>query len=507
MSAAAQLAELAGRRPRRVLLGLAAGVALAFQGSRGLYETTEGRYAESALEMVQHGRYLEPTLSGRPHWTKPPMVYWAIAAGIHVAGPNGWGARLANAVAFCLTVLLVAGIGAALWDPATGVVAGLVYLSSLFPAAAASVLSADTLVTLLEVAAVYLFVRAWRAPAPERARGFVRLMWIVWGLAFMTKGPAALLPLLAILAVRRLSARRVPLADPLGLAAFALVAFSWFVVVGLRHPGLLSYYLGDEVVGRVASNEFKRNPQWWKPFVIYLPALLLGQGPWLAIAARIPRAAGLGSARALWARVRLGDGAAFLLLWLALPLAVFWLSSSRLPLYVLPLYAPIALAIARTLARERTVAPVPRALRLAVPAALALALLKGVAAHALPPSEKDMAALHALASREGGPGAEVRAYGDDPLYGLQYYRGGALRRVSYSGAEAWADEGLGEAIAALRGAGRPQVVVSTARAAREVEDALGAAGLPFRLVSAPSRTLFVLSPPASARAEAPGSRP
>src|SRR5512139_1427020 len=182
MSPATSLADLAGRRPRLVLLLLAAGVALSFQGSRGLYETTEGRYAESALEMVQRGQYLEPTLSGRPHWAKPPMAYWAVAAGLHVAGPNGWGARLANAVAFCLTVLLVAGIGAALWDRETGIVAGLVYLSSLFPAAGAAALSADTLVTLFEVLAVYLFVRAWREPG--RSRGFVRAMWIAWALAF-----------------------------------------------------------------------------------------------------------------------------------------------------------------------------------------------------------------------------------------------------------------------------------------------------------------------------------
>jgi 4-amino-4-deoxy-L-arabinose transferase-like glycosyltransferase len=499
------LVELSGRRPRLVLLVLAAAVAFSFQGSRGLFETTEGRYAESALEMVQRGDYLEPTLAGRPHWTKPPMAYWAIAAGIHVAGVNGWGARLANAVAFCATVLLVAGIGAALWDRETGFVAGLVYLSSLFPAAGAAALSADTLVALFEVLAVYLWVRAWREEAPARSRRFVRAMWIAWGLAFMTKGPAALLPLLALVAVGRLSRRRVALADPLGLAAFAAVAFSWFAWVTARHPGLLSYYVGDEVVGRAVSNEFKRNPQWWKPFVLYLPVLVLGQGLWLAFGARIPRAAGLASPRALWARVRRGDAGSLLLLWLVLPLAVFWLSSSRLPLYVLPLYAPIALAIARTLALARAGdgSAVRRALSIAVPSALVIVALKGAAAFALPPSPSDMGRLYAIARREAGPGALVRAYGPDPLYGLQFYLGGALRRVSRAGGEPWADEGLEAAVAALRrsASGAPQVLVSRAGAAGELEGALTAAGLPHRRVRAPSRELFIVSPPASARAD------
>ena len=46
--------------------------AFSFQGSRGIYETTEGRYAEAAREMVETGKYLVPTLDYRPHWTKPP---------------------------------------------------------------------------------------------------------------------------------------------------------------------------------------------------------------------------------------------------------------------------------------------------------------------------------------------------------------------------------------------------------------------------------------------------
>ena len=40
-----------------VLISLA--VSFSFQGSRGLYETSEGRYAECAREMVERGNYLE----------------------------------------------------------------------------------------------------------------------------------------------------------------------------------------------------------------------------------------------------------------------------------------------------------------------------------------------------------------------------------------------------------------------------------------------------------------
>jgi 4-amino-4-deoxy-L-arabinose transferase-like glycosyltransferase len=488
----ADLAALT-RRPRAVLLALALLVAFAFQGSRGLYETTEGRYAESALEMVQGGGWLEPTLAGRPHWTKPPLTYWTIAAGIVVVGPNGWGARLASALAFVLTVLLVAAIGETLWDRATGFVAGLVYVSSPFPAAAAAVVSTDTLLALLEVLAVFLYVRSRAEEDPRRARAWIRGMWLAFGLAFLTKGPPALLPLLAIVPSERLARRRPGLADPVGLAGFFVVGCSWYLWAAARHPGLLGYFLGDELVGRALRNEFGRNPEWWKPFVVYLPALVLGQGAWLLAGARLFASEGLASPRTAWARIRRGDAASFLLLWLALPLAVLWLSTSRLPLYVLPLFPPVALAIARGLVRASRRA-VDHALAVAVPSVLVLVLLKAGAAWAAPASDKDMRLLFEAARQEGGAAAIVRAYEESRLYGLQYYLGGALRRVSRSGGEPWADERLDDAVAEMvRERGRTFVLISSSRRAPELAVALDAAGLPFRRREVAHRALFVVA--------------
>ena len=134
----------------RVMLALALLVGFSFQGSRGLYETSEGRYAEAAREMLETKNWVEPTVGYRPHWTKPPLTYWAIAGGIKLLGANEWGVRLYNAIAFVLTVLAVTSLGTTLWDRPTGLAAGLIFASSPFPVIGAYTATTDTLLTLWE---------------------------------------------------------------------------------------------------------------------------------------------------------------------------------------------------------------------------------------------------------------------------------------------------------------------------------------------------------------------
>lgn len=58
-------------------------IAFAFQGSRGLFEPDEGRYANIALQMLETGNYLDPRLNSETlHFAEPPLTYWLIAGSI-----------------------------------------------------------------------------------------------------------------------------------------------------------------------------------------------------------------------------------------------------------------------------------------------------------------------------------------------------------------------------------------------------------------------------------------
>ena len=479
-------------------LALAMVVGFGFQGSRGLFETTEGRYAESAREMLASGDYLEPTLAGRPHWTKPPPVYWSIAAGLRLAGQNAWGARLANAAAFVATVMLVAGLGASLWDARTGLVAALVYATSLFPVVAANVVSADTLLTLVETGAMLAYVRAYRTPDPAGGRWWVRAMWAAFGLAFFVKGPPGLLPLAAVIAFQRVHRRPSPrLVDGWGLLLFLAIGGWWYVASALRHPGLLGYFVGDEVVGRVLTAEHHRNPEWYKPALIYLPVLVFGSGAWLVYAMPTLRRAQLLD-RGAWRRRReRGDAALFLALWLLVPLLIFSLARSRLPLYVLPLYVPIALGLARAVA-VRWPAPAERlprpVVRLALLCAMGLVLLKGVAAQL--PSPSDMGALAGDIRARAGHDAGVWLVGEDKMFGLDFYLDGRVRRVSRGGRERWADGSL-DALLREVAAGRapPRTLIATGAWSDSLRQVLSHTSVAWTVIPLRGRDMFVVEPP------------
>jgi 4-amino-4-deoxy-L-arabinose transferase len=469
------------------LLALALLVAVPFQGTRGLYETSEGRYAEVAREMLETGNYLEPTLGYRPHWTKPPPTYWAIAAGLAVADRSLWGVRAYNVVAFAATALAVAAIGGALWGEAAGWIAGLVYLSSLYPAIGCASATADTLLALWVVLGELAYVRAWRAGG---SRAWVRVFWVMFGVAFFTKGPPALLPLLAGIAFHAASRRPFRLADPVGLALFAAAGSWWYALEIARHPELFAYFFGHELIARSLSSEFHRNAQWYGPFAVYAPVLLVAPGLWLLDAFRIARRERLFAPRRWVGIVRRGGSAgAFLLCWFGLPLLLFALSKSRLPLYLLPLYPAVALAIARGLAPSGAAPPWARIHATAGAAIAVLIAIKAVAAFV--PSKRDATRVYREAVAAAGPDARLALYEEPEFYGFEFHAGRELVRMSATGAEPWADQSFTGALASADPA-RSLGIVARGGWGADLEAKLRERAVPFQRVPLAGRALFVI---------------
>ncbi|MBW2313054.1 MAG: glycosyltransferase family 39 protein [Deltaproteobacteria bacterium] len=347
----------AGRRNRAWLaLGLVI-FGFAFLGSRGLLEPDEGRYTNVAAQMLRSGDYLVPALNeDTPHYTKPPLTYWAIAGSTKLLGHTPWAARLPNGLAWLATVLIVAALarrlGAA--SPAT---AGGVYATLLLPYLGASIVTTDTLLAAFEALAVLGVVALWRTPS----WGARLTLGAGLGLAFLTKGPVGLLPLLpAALAFAWLGeARQIRRwLHPGVLLPFLAIGGSWFAWLAAAQPDVLEALLRNEIYGRVVEGRFDRHPEWFGTLRIYGPAFLFGTLPWSPLVLAQPRALLAPFRGAFWRELRERDAdGLFLWLWLLVPLLILALVRSRLPLYLLPSFVPAALLLARrieasTLLRE-----------------------------------------------------------------------------------------------------------------------------------------------------------
>ena len=301
---------------------------LAAAGAPGLFESTETRYAEIGREMLANGDWLVPHLNGIQHFHKPPLAYWAAGAGMALFGVNAWGARIPVAVATLISLWCVARLTARRFTTLGVTSPRVVWVtgSMLMFAVIGRALSADPFLTVSVLLYWALAPSGWALAAI--------------GLGFFAKGPVVLLhtvlPVLMAAAWGRDRKVLHLLGPPRGWVLAALVALPWYLVVVVRTPGLLEYFIGNQIWGRVATTVHERGgPPWY-----FAAVLLVGAVPWT-----VALLAGL---RSTW-RDRAGSEARLALSWLVAPLLFLSFSGSKLPAYALPSFAAAGLIAARGL--------------------------------------------------------------------------------------------------------------------------------------------------------------
>jgi 4-amino-4-deoxy-L-arabinose transferase len=343
------------------LFVLSAAVLFFRLGDYGLVETSDARYAEISAEMVRSGDYLTPRLNYIKHFHKPPLTYWATAAGYHALGLNEWGARASLGLCALGTLLLTYSLARRLYGERAARLSWLILLSMGGFLGAHRLLTTDPLLSLVMTGALYAFWRWQEAPAA----GLSHLFFACLGLAMLTKGPVGVLVVWLIVLVWALAAGRLRQLGGLrwgaGLAIFALVGLPWYLYVVWQNDGLLRYFLFGQLAERVSGEMGHRYP------VYYIAAMFLLYGlPWTPFLAP-----------ALWSGLRRREGAKppsdklFLAAWLLVPVVFFSLPATKLPNYILPALPAAAIWLAAWWGEEGRLGA---AGRLAA-AALALALL------------------------------------------------------------------------------------------------------------------------------------
>jgi 4-amino-4-deoxy-L-arabinose transferase-like glycosyltransferase len=326
-------------------------MAFAFQGSRSLWAPDEGRYVSGAASMLDTGDFTVARLSHLPYLNKPPLTFWGIAAGLEVFGRNEWGARAFNAVCFVLTSALAGLLGYLMWGASEGLLAALVYATFPVAAAACNVVTPDTPLTLWSMLAMLCF---WQSVnGAGRREPWKAALGLALGLGVLTKGPAALIPTGAMFAYLVLTRQTLRFfLSPwllLGAILSVLPIVCWYVPVIQKVPGAAEYMWNSQVYGRIISGEFKRSPGLIGAVVTYGPILTAAALPWSAIAViGLFRFKPATNTYRWWAALTRRPAALLLFLWAAIPTAVLCAASSKLPLYILPIFPGLAIAVART---------------------------------------------------------------------------------------------------------------------------------------------------------------
>jgi 4-amino-4-deoxy-L-arabinose transferase-like glycosyltransferase len=304
-----------------------------------LLDVDEPRFATASRHLLRSGDWLVPWFNGAERLDKPILVYWLQAACMALFSSSEFAARLPSALAVAAAVPATACIGRALGLRAPfAVIAGAAVGTGGAAQALAHGATADA--TLLGIVTwtckLMVDVKLGRAGPVGRV-----LVWVLLALAFLTKGPPALVAPLALAAGMFAAGWRPRLAALLaGVVLAAAIVAAWAVPALIRTEGRF-WTIG--VMHHVVDRSLRPfeghggHAPWW--YLFYVGAVPLAFLPWTPFL--------LALRRGLRLREQAAPGTARLLgAWFLVTLLVFSLATSKLAHYPLPAFPALAIAMA-----------------------------------------------------------------------------------------------------------------------------------------------------------------
>lgn len=304
----------------------------------------EARYIQATVQMLENGDFVDIRFQDGPRYQQPVGIYWLQSAAVWLVSDAAdravWAHRVVSLLGAMAAVLMTGVIGARLFGPRIGMLAGLLLCATVLMGVEARLAKTDAMLLATILVAVYGLLRAYelRAVPDKVAWPWAMAFWAALGCGVLIKGPVILMVAgltgLALVVVERRFLWLFALRPIAGVAVFCAVVLPWAVAIyQITDGAFFARSGGDNMWDKLFSGQQGHGAPPGTYLLMSIGTLWpMGQGlvlaaPWIWRQRKVPE-------------VR------FCLAW-ALPFwLVFELIVTKLPHYILPSAPALAILTA-----------------------------------------------------------------------------------------------------------------------------------------------------------------